>query len=102
MLQYSINSKPCEPLFLIWTRAAKKKGLTWLTIDGILEHSWPHLDVEDAEAAVSLYNICKVYAVAMQATLQLKVSHYVVINSPEFGAKWSQAIFLQDTITRGD
>lgn len=53
------------------------------------------------EAAVSLYNICKVYAVAMQATLQLKVSYYVVINSPEFGAKWSQAIFLQDTITRG-
>jgi len=47
------------------------------------------------EATVSLYNICKVYAVAMQATLQLKVSYYVVINSPEFGAKWSQAIFLQ-------
>src|SRR3990167_272344 len=57
----------------IWTRIAKHKGLTPHTVDGLLTHSWKGLAVEDAEETISLYPICLVYAVAMQAILKLKV-----------------------------
>ena len=63
---------------LVWTRAAKKWGLNHCTAEGILEHSWRNLEVEDAMAEVSLYNICQVYGPAMRTILQLKVLHRVV------------------------
>lgn len=53
--------------------ALRGRGLDNVTVHGILDHSWPLLDVEDAEITLSLFELCQVYGPAIAPVLKLNV-----------------------------